>query len=200
MDHYAELGKNCVIQDPVVLGLKYTEVCNPARIGDDAVIRAFTVIYADVTTGSRFKTGHGALVREKTRIGDRVVVGSGVVIDGHAEIGDRVKIESNAYIPAHTSIGSDVFIGPNAALTNDRYPQRLRDDYRPEGPVLEDGVSVGANATVLPGVRIGQGSFIAAGCVVTKNVPEWSLVKGVPGVVEPLPEMLKHKNKAKNGG
>jgi acetyltransferase-like isoleucine patch superfamily enzyme len=200
MDRFVELGKNCVIQDPVVLGLKYTEVCNPARIGDFAVIRAFTVIYADVTAGDRLKTGHGALVREKTRIGDRVVIGSGVVIDGHTEIGDRVKIESNAYIPAHTSIGNDVFIGPNAALTNDRYPQRLRDDYRPEGPVLEDGVSIGANATILPGVRIGQGSFIAAGSVVTKDVPNWSLVKGVPGVVEPLPEKLKHKNKAKNGG
>lgn len=197
MDRFAELGKNCVIQDPVVLGLKYTEVCNPAKIGDDAVIRAFTVIYADVKIGGGFRTGHGALVREKTRIGDRVVVGSGAVIDGNVEIGDRVKIESNAYVPAHTSIGSDVFIGPGAALTNDKYPQRLRDGYRPEGPVLEDGVSIGANATVLPGVRIGQGSFIAAGSVVARDVPDWSLVKGVPGVVEPLPEKLKHKNKAK---
>ena len=125
MDHYAELGKNCVIQDPVVLGLKYTEVCNPARIGDDAVIRAFTVIYADVTTGSRFKTGHGALVREKTRIGDRVVVGSGVVIDGHAEIGDRVKIESNAYIPAHTSIGSAASGRQHAAELPPRQPRKF---------------------------------------------------------------------------
>jgi len=119
------------------------------------------------------------------------------VIDGNVEIGDRVKIETHSFIPTHTKIGSDVFIGPNVVMTNDKYPQRLRDQYEPIGPIIEDSVSIGANSTVLPGVRIGEGSFIAAGSVVSKDVPPWSMVKGVPGKIYPLPEKLRERNKAK---
>jgi len=74
----------------------------------------------------------------------------------------------------------------------------MRDQYKPAGPIVEDGVSLGANCTILPGVCIGEGSFVGAGSVVTRDVPPWSLVKGVPGVTEPLPDFLKEKNRAKN--
>lgn len=195
--YFAELGENCIIQENVILGFRYNETCRKARIGNNAVIRSFGVIYADVEIGNDFKTGHGIVIREKTRIGSRIVIGTGAVIDGNVEIGDRVKIETNAYIPAHTSIGNDIFIGPNVVMTNDKYPQRLRDQYEPKGPTIEDSVSIGANSTILPGVRIGEGSFIAAGAVVSKDVPPWSLVKGVPGKVYPLPEKLRERNRAK---
>ncbi len=195
--YFAELGENCIIQENVILGFRYNEICRKARIGDNAVIRSFGVIYADVEIGNDFKTGHGIVIREKTRIGSRIVIGTGAVIDGNVEIGDRVKIETNAYIPTHTRIGNDVFIGPNVVMTNDKYPQRLRDQYEPEGPTIEDSVSIGANSTILPGIRIGEGSFIAAATVVSKDVPPWSLVKGVPGKVYPLPEKLRERNRAK---
>ena len=197
MDYFAECGENCVIQENVVLGLKYKEGCEKTRIGNNAVIRAFSVIYADVVIGDDFKTGHGVLIRENTKIGSKIVIGTCVVVDGNVEIGDRVKIETHSYIPAHTKIGNDVFIGPNVVMTNDKYPQRLRDQYIPIGPIIEDSVSIGANSTILPGVRLGEGSFIAAGSVVTKDVSPWSMVKGVPGKVYPLPEKLKERNKAK---
>lgn len=193
---FADLGSNCVIQAHVILGLKYREECRKVKIGNNAVVRAFSVIYADVEIGDDFKTGHSILIREMTRIGNRVVIGTGSVIDGYTEIGDRVKIESLVYIPTHTRVGSDVFIGPNAVFTNDRYPQRMRDHYKPEGPIIEDSVSVGANCTILPGVRIGEGAFIAAGSVVTQDVPSWTLVKGVPGKCYELPEKLKERNRA----
>jgi acetyltransferase-like isoleucine patch superfamily enzyme len=195
-DAYAELGEHCDVQEPAVVGLRYRPDCQPARIGGHAVIRAFSVIYADVVIGDHFKTGHSILIREQTTIGTRVVVGTGSVIDGYTRIGDRVKIESLVYVPTHTTIGSDVFVGPHATLTNDRYPQRMREQYKPEGPVLEDGVSVGAGATILPGVRIGTGSFIAAGAVVTRDVPPWSLVRGVPGRIAELPAKLRERNRA----
>jgi acetyltransferase-like isoleucine patch superfamily enzyme len=197
MNYFAELSENCIVQENVILGLKYKEGCQKVKIGNNAVIRAFTIIYADVVIGDEFKTGHGVVIREHTKIGSRIVVGTGTVIDGYVEIGDRVKIESRVYIPTHTKIGSDVFIGPGAILTNDKYPQRLRDQYEPMGPVIEDSVSIGAGSVILPGVRIGEGSFIAAGSVVTKDVPPWSLVKGVPGEIYPLPEKLRERNKAK---
>ncbi len=197
MKYFAVLGENCLVQENVIIGLKYREGCRAAKIGGNATIRALSVIYADVVIGDNFTTGHGIVIRENTRIGNRIVIGSGTVIDGNVEIGDRVKIESQAYIPTHTKIGSDVFIGPNVVLTNDRYPQRMRAQYEPLGPVIEDGVSIGANSTIMPGVRIGEGSFIAAGSVVTRDVPAWSLVKGTAGRAYPLPEKLKERNRAK---
>jgi len=197
MKYFAELGKNYQIQENVILGLKYRDNCQKARIGNNAVIRAFSIIYADVVIGNDFKTGHNVLIREMTKFGNKIVIGTGTVIDGYTEVGDRVKIESLVYIPTHTKIGSDVFIGPNVTLTNDKYPQRLREQYEPKGPIIENSVSIGANSTILPGVRVGEGSFIAAGSVVTKDIPPWSLVKGVPGKIYPLPEKLRERNKAK---
>jgi acetyltransferase-like isoleucine patch superfamily enzyme len=190
-------GENCIIQENVILGFKYREDCHPVVIGKNALVRTFTIIYADVTIGNDFKTGHHVVIREMTTIGNKIVVGSGSIIDGNVTIGNEVKIESQVYIPTHTTIGNQVFIGPGATLTNDRYPQRIRDQYVPEGPVIEDGVTIGANAVLLPGIRIREGSFIAAGTVVTKDVPPWSLVKGNPGQIFPLPEKLKEWNKAK---
>lgn len=196
MDYFAELGKNCVVQGNVILGLKYKDGCQKVKIGNNAIIRAFTIIYADVIIGDDFKTGHRVVIRENTKIGSRIVIGSGTIIDGNVEIGDRVKIESLVYIPTHTKIGSDVFIGPNVVMTNDKYPQRLRDQYEPKGPIIGDSVSIGANSTILPGVTIGEGSFIAAGSVVTKDVPSWKLVKGVPARIYELPDKLKERNRA----
>lgn len=194
---YYKCGKNCEFHENTIVGLKYKEGCRRTKVGDNAIIRAFSIIYADVMIGDDFKTGHNILIREKTRIGSKIVIGSGSIIDGNVIIGDEVKIESQVYIPTHTKIGNRVFIGPGATLTNDRYPQRMRDEYVPDGPVIEDGVTVGANAVILPGVRIGEGSFLAAGTVVIRDVPAWSLVKGIPGQVQPLPEKLKEWNRAK---
>jgi acetyltransferase-like isoleucine patch superfamily enzyme len=193
----AQLGSECQIQENVVLGLRYAEGCGPAVIGDRAQVRWGTVIYGDVRIGDDFKTGHSAMIRENTVIGNRVVIGTNTVIEGNVTVGDKVKIESSVYIPTHTTIGSEVFIGPGAVLTNDLYPQRLRDEYEPQGPIIEDSVSIGANATILPGVRIGEGSIIAAGAVVTRDVPPWSLALGVPARTEPLPAKLKERNRAK---
>lgn len=181
------------------VGVEYRPDCGRVEIGEGGVVRSFAVIYGDVKIGTRFRCGHHVLIREFTTIGDHVTVGTGTTIDGQVEIGDHVKLESHVYIPTHTSIGNHVFIGPGAVLTNDRYPQRLRDEYEPDGPIIEDSVTIGARAVVLPGVRIGKGSMVAAGAVVTRDVPEWSLVVGIPGRAEPLPDRLRHENRAKTG-
>jgi UDP-3-O-[3-hydroxymyristoyl] glucosamine N-acyltransferase len=79
MEHFAEFGENCIIQENTIVGLKYRDDCNKAKIGNNAVIRVFTVIYADVEIGDDFKTGHGVIIRENTKIGSKVVIGSGTV-------------------------------------------------------------------------------------------------------------------------
>ena len=194
--HYAELGEGCVIQPGATVGLRYKDGCEPAVLGDHVTIRSGSVIYADVTIGEDCQTGHNVMIREKTNIGNHVVVGTNTVIDGYVDIGDFVKIESACYIPTHVTIGSRVFFGPGVVLTNDRYPLKDRDSYRPEGPVIEDGVTIGAGVVVSPGVRIGAGAFIAAGAVVTKDVEPGTLIKGVPGRAFPMPDKLKERNMA----
>ncbi len=190
----AQLGHDVIIQPHAVVGLVYRDDCGPARLGDHAIVRAFTVIYGDVTIGVGFKSGHHALIREHTRIGDYVLVGTASILDGHVIIGDYVSIQSQVYIPSHTTIGSYVFIGPNATLTNDKYPLRQRETMKLEGPILEDHVTIGANATLLPGVRIGEGAMVAAGAIVTRDVPPWSLAVGAPARILPLPDHLREPN------
>ena len=185
-----------LIQEGCQVGLQYREGAEPVHLGNGAVIRSGTIIYADVKAGENFQTGHHVMIREKTVIGDHVVVGTNTVIDGQVKIGNFVKIESNCYIPTHVRIGNRVFLGPSVTLTNDRYPLKCRNKYIPEGPIIEDGVTIGAGVVVCPGVRIGHDAFIAAGAVVTKDVPPESFVIGVPGEARPLPDKLRERNMA----
>lgn len=195
-NRFMESGKDCLIQENCIVGLKYSSSCQKVVLGENSRIRVGTIIYADCTIGDDFQTGHNVVIREKTLIGDHVVIGTNTVIDGNVEIGDFVKIESNCYIPTHVQIGTRVFFGPNVTLTNDRYPLKMRDDYVPEGPIIEDGVTLCAGVVIVPGVRIGEDSFVAAGAIVTKDVPPRSLVLGAPGVIKPLPKKLQARNVA----
>lgn len=182
------------IVDEAVVGYGYEEDTTPPVIGTESTIRDGTIIYDDVIIGDRFATGHNVLIRERTEIGDDVLIGTNTTIDGETTIGSNVSCQTNVYVPAKTTIGDHVFLGPNAVLTNDPYP--LRRDVDLEGPVLEAHVSIGANATILSGVTVGRGSFVAAGAVVTKDVPERTLAIGVPATHEPLPDPLDGGNDA----
>lgn len=170
------------------VGYEYSDGSNPPQIGEDATIRGGTIIYDDVTIGDGFSTGHNALVREDTEIGDDVVVGTNVVIDGKVTIGSHVSMQTGVYVPQNTTIGNYVFLGPHAVLTNDPYP--VRQDTSLDGPNIEDNVSIGANATILPGVTIGRKSFVAAGAVVTDDVPPETLAVGAPAEHHSLPDSL----------
>lgn len=165
---------------------------DPPVIGADAVIRSGTVLYPDVVVGDRFVTGHHALVREETTIGDDVLVGTQTVIDGASEIGSRVRLQTGVYVPRETMIGDRVFVGPHAVMTNDPYP--LRRETPLAGPHVADDVSIGANATILPDLTIGSGAFVAAGAVVTSDVPPDTLAVGVPAQHHPLPSDLAPPN------
>jgi acetyltransferase-like isoleucine patch superfamily enzyme len=194
----ANIGEECQIAETAVIGVKYTDDSGPAVLGNNAVVRSGSIIYDDVTIGEGFRTGHYVLVREATTLGDDVLVGTNTVIEGHVTVGNKVTMETNVYIPTRVSIGDRVFLGPNAVLTNDKYPLRRRERYEPEGPVVRNSVTIGANATVLPGVELGEGSIIAAGSTVTKDVPSWHRAIGVPAQIEPLPEELREYNQRKD--
>lgn len=190
----AQIGANCTIQPQAIVGLVYQPACGPAQLGAESIVRAYTIIYGDVKIGEGLRTGHHALIREHTTIGNYVLVGTSTIIDGTVQIGDYVSIQSRVYVCTDTVIGNYVFIGPGAVFTNDKYPLRQRETYKSTGPILEDHVTIGANATLLPGVRIGEGSMVAAGSVVTQDVPAGSLAIGAPARIQPLPPYLREPN------
>ena len=187
------LGTDAVIDEGATIGYSSDEEGRPPQIGDGAVIRTGTVIYCDVAIGDWLQTGHHAVIREETTLGDDVLVGTQTVIDGYSTIGSSVSLQTGVYVPSHTEIGSHVFIGPNATLTNDPYP--VREAVELAGPTIEDQVSIGANATVLPGVTIGEGAFVAAGAVVDADVPPDTLAVGVPAEHRTLPDRLQGENR-----
>ncbi|MFB6178898.1 MAG: acyltransferase [Halorientalis sp.] len=188
-----DLSSDVLVEDGARFGVAYGENTSPPTVGDGSVIRSGTIVYDDVQAGRSFVTGHHALVREQTVLGDNVLVGTQTVIDGTTTVGDDVSMQTGVYVPTETEIGSNVFLGPNATLLNDQYPVRTDADL--VGPTIEDAVSLGANATILPGVTVGEGSFVAAGAVVTEDVPPWSLAAGVPATHRDLPPELDGDNR-----
>jgi acetyltransferase-like isoleucine patch superfamily enzyme len=191
------IGEGAQIFEPVTIGFPSRENLGKTgftgtTIGHHAVLRSGTIIYCDVIIGNNFQSGHNTLIREKTRVGDRTAIGTATVIDGNTRIGNDVSLQSMVYIPTNTSIGDHVFIGPNAILTNDRYPP----SGSLTGPIIKNGAAIGANATILPGVSIGEGAFIAAGSIVTRDVPDHMMAIGTPARIKELPkEMLKSRKK-----
>ncbi len=187
-------SKNITVSSDATFGVSYSDSSTSPQIGDGSVVRAGTIIYDDVVAGSSFQTGHHALVREKTVLGDDVLVGTQTVIDGATDIGDNVNMQTGVYVPRETTIGDCVFLGPNATLLNDPYP--LRTEHKLVGPTLENDVSLGGNATVLPGVTIGEKSFVAAGAVVVDDVPPETLAVGAPAEQRELTAELKGRNQS----
>ena len=187
-----ELGENAVVDAGATVGYGHAPGDRPTVLGDGALVRAGTTIYADVVIGRGFATGHDALVRAGTTVGDGVTLGTKSVLDGEVTVGDDLSVQTGVYVPPETEIGDRVFLGPNAVLTNDPYPLRVDADL--DGPTLGDDVSIGANATVLPGVTVGEGSFVAAGAVVVDDVPPETLAVGVPAEHRPLPDELAGGN------
>ncbi|MDZ5810233.1 DapH/DapD/GlmU-related protein [Halorubrum sp. AD140] len=186
-----QIGEGARIDDDVTLAPPESGT-QPTRIGDDVRIRSGTVVYANVSVGDRVTTGHDVVIRERTRIAADAVIGTKTVIDGNTAIGERTSLQTGVYVPSETTIGSDVFVGPNSVLTNDPYP--VRTDAGLVGPTLEDGASIGANATILPGVTVGEGAFVAAGAVVTRDVPPETLAVGAPATFRPLTDEIAGRN------
>ena len=201
------IGDGTIILENVILGYPehaiLSEIIDQNRdiedydftgctIGSNSILRPGSTIFSNVETGDNFKTGHNVLIREKTIIGNNVLTGSNVIIDGNVTIGNNVSIQGNVYIPTNVVIEDNVFIGPCAVLANDKYP--IRKKYNPVGPILRKGASIGANTTILPGVEIGEGAMVAAGSLVTHDVPPWKLAIGFPAVAEDLPDDLKQLN------
>lgn len=117
-------------------------------------------------------------------IGADCNVNSQCFIENDVVLGDRVTVKCGVYLWDGMRVGNDVFIGPNATFVNDPFPRSKQYPEAFAGVVIEDGASIGANATILGGVRIGKNAMVGAGSVVTKDVPDNAVVFGNPAVVK----------------
>ncbi len=171
--------------DPSVLLAYLSGRCPDRRLelGPEARIRSGSVVYAGSRIGHGFTTGHNVVIREECEIGDGVSVWSNSVVDYGCRIGDRVKIHTNCYVAQFTVIEDDAFLAPGVSVANDLYPGDDESAERMAGPVIEAGAQIGVNVTLLPYVRIGAGSIIGSGSVVSRDIEPGVVAFGNPARV-----------------
>jgi acetyltransferase-like isoleucine patch superfamily enzyme len=180
------LGNNCVLEDFCLIGAAPRGARDgelATRIGDGAVIRSHTVIYAGNEIGRNFQTGNKVNVRESNQIGDDVSIGTLSVVEHHVRIGNNVRIHTQAFIPEFAVLEDGCWIGPNVVLTNAKYPLSPGVKESLAGPIIRKGAKIGANATLLPGVEIGENAIVGAGAVVVHDVPAGAVAVGNPARV-----------------
>jgi UDP-2-acetamido-3-amino-2,3-dideoxy-glucuronate N-acetyltransferase len=139
---------------------------------------------ADVEDGAQVGSGtkvwHLAHIRSSATVGSDCVIGRNVYLDAHAVVGSRVKIQNNVSVYQGVTIEDEVFVGPCVVFTNDMRPRATNADWKITPTLVRRGASIGANATLICGIEVGEFAMIAAGSVVTKDVPPYTLVAGNP--------------------
>ncbi|PCJ83909.1 MAG: N-acetyltransferase [Thiotrichaceae bacterium] len=184
-----EVGAFTIIHENVVIGdrTKVGSHCelgistpladgSPLKISKDSLIRSHSIFYESSIFGDGLVTGHNVNVRENTSAGKNFQIGTMSEIQGDCQIGDYVRFQSNVFVGKKTVIGSFVWIFPYVVLTNDPTPP----SNQLLGCIIEDFASIAASSVVLPGVRIGRHSLVAAKACVGEDVPDHMVVAGIP--------------------
>ena len=151
---------------------------------DDIFIHGTANVSPQANLGIGTKVWVNVQIRENASVGDQCIISKDVYIDEGVTIGNRCKIQNSVSVYKGVTIADDVFVGPNVSFTNDKVPRAFNKEWTITTTILEEGSSIGANATIVCGTTIGKFAMVGAGSVVTKNVPAYSLVLGNPaGVV-----------------
>lgn len=195
------IGPGCVINDGAILGKRpgraglsattaERQDHQPLILGEGVTVGAGCVLYVGSTVGNRVFFGDKATLREDVTVGELTIIGRGVTVENRVTIGRKCKIETEAYVTAFSTIEDYCFIAPEVTFTNDNFLGRTEERKRHfGGPRLKKGARIGANATLLPNVTIGEDALVAAGSVVTRDVPDRMIVAGVPArLIRPVPE------------
>src|SRR5699024_10405379 len=182
------IGDNVVIKEFSVLGQspmanknmsrKPPKKLNKLQIGDNAKIGSNCVIYAGTTVGNGGLIGDLARDRENVEIGKDSMIGRNVMVENDTAIGERETFQTISYVQANKIIENDVLMGPCFSSSNDKYMGA--GNYKLQGPILKNGSKIGNNASLLPGITIGEHAVVGAGAVVTKDVPRNEVVIGNP--------------------
>jgi acetyltransferase-like isoleucine patch superfamily enzyme len=179
----ARLQDAAVVGKPLALGARSTaprDAPPPADIGAGATVCAGAVVVAGARIGPGVIVGDQSHVRERAEVGEGSVVGRGSSVDNDVTIGRRVRIQTGCYITAYSTIEDDVFVAPGVTLTNDHTMARHGPGHEVRGATLRRACRVGGAVVLLPGIEVGEEAFVAAGAVVTRDVPPRGVVMGVP--------------------
>jgi len=160
----------------------------PADIAPAPFVHETALVEDGAQLGAGTRIWHQAQVRRGALIGARCIVGKGAFVDFDVVIGDDSKLQNYACVYHGVTLGRGVFVGPHAVFTNDRRPRATDPSFAALGDGdwevgetrVDDGAAIGANATILPGLRIGGWAMIGAGSVVTADVAPYALVVGTP--------------------
>lgn len=155
---------------------------------DDAIVHHTADVDERAELGPGTRVWHLAQIREHARLGSGCVVGRGAYVGPGVIIGSNVKLQNYALVYEPARLEDSVFIGPAAVLTNDLHPRSVDvtgkvkrpEDWAATGVVVREGASLGARVVVVAGRVIGRWALVAAGAVVTRDVPDYALVAGVP--------------------
>lgn len=184
------VGSNCIVGEYLMdFCIEQKEYDHPLYIGEKALIRSGSIIYAGSKIGNNFQTGHNVTIRENTEIGNNVSVGTLSDIQGNCKIGNYVRMHSNVHIGQLSTIDDFVWIFPYVVLTNDPTPP----SNNFVGVHIRSFAIVATGTVVMPGIEIGQDALVAAGCIVTKNVDAYAVVMGNPGKAKADVRTIKSK-------
>lgn len=182
IDDHAVLGKEPM--RAAISAVTREDELAPLTVGSGCLIGAGAVLYRGATLGDRMLIADAATVRERVTIGERTIVGRGVTVENDTTIGRYVKLETGSYITAYSLLENRVFIAPMVATSNDRFIGRTEERLKHfKGVTVRRGGRIGLAATILPGLEIGPDAVVAAGSVVTRDVPAGMVVMGSPARV-----------------
>jgi UDP-3-O-[3-hydroxymyristoyl] glucosamine N-acyltransferase len=184
-----KVGAGSVIEDCVVLGKRprlrpgssaASVVLDDLVLGSGVTVCAGAVVYASARIGDGAIIGDQAQVREGSTVGAHSVVGRAACVDFGARVGEHVSIQTGVYVTALAVVEDEAFLGPGAYMTNDDTMGRHPRGAALAGPVVRRAARVGGGVILVPGVEVGAEAFVAAGAVVTSDVPARSAVLGIP--------------------
>jgi acetyltransferase-like isoleucine patch superfamily enzyme len=191
------IGAGCTIEDRALLGKRPRLAAGSAahgdvgrlRLADGATVCSGAVVFAGATLGERAIVGDQSFVRERASVGAGSVIGRGSVVDNDVSVGAHVRVQTNVYLTAFTLVEDDVFVGPGVITTNDDTMARHSPGAPLRGATLRRACRIGGGAVLTPGVEIGEEAFVAAGALVTSDVPARAVVMGAPArVVRDVPD------------
>lgn len=167
-----------------------------ARKQNAAIVRSYIHPRAEIAQGAVLGKGvqvwMDCQIREGAILGDNVIVGKGTYIDKDVHVGSQCKIQNHCSVFQGVTLEKGVFVGPHVCFTNDLYPRAVNpdgglkaaSDWQLVGTLVKEGASIGAGSVIVCGITLGRWSMVAAGSVVTRNVPDYALVAGSPATVK----------------
>jgi UDP-2-acetamido-3-amino-2,3-dideoxy-glucuronate N-acetyltransferase len=188
------VGDTVRIDDHASLGKRPMKAANsattkeqelpPLTVGELCIVGTGVVLYRGAAIDAKVLMADLCTVRENVTIGRGTIVGRGVTVENFCTVGRYCKLESECYITAYSTLEDRVFVAPGVATSNDNYVGRTAERFKHfKGVTVKRGGRIGAGTVTLPGVVIGEDALVAAGSVVTRDVPPRKIVMGAPAKV-----------------